>query len=189
MRIIGGQSKRRFLKAPSAAQGVRPILARIRKSLFDILGARIPDSAFLDLYAGSGIVGIEALSRGALSATFVDRNPHCLTVVRKNLAQLGLLDRARLVRADASKAPFGLGGPFDIIFLGPPYHDEKWRELKLTNPTLRSIASAGILKDSGWVIGQHHKKELVSAPNGWTLFRQEDYGDSKLSFFAPGTAA
>src|SRR3982750_420778 len=97
MRIIGGQAKRRAIKSPSPAQGVRPILARIKKSLFDILRLRIPNAHFLDLYAGSGAVGIEALSRGAAHATFVEQNPHCMAVIRQNIKTLGFKDKATLM--------------------------------------------------------------------------------------------
>src|SRR3954467_1564297 len=104
MRIIGGQSKRREIRSPSAAHGVRPILSRIKKSLFDILTPRLAGAEFLDLYAGSGSVGIEALSRGAGSVTFVDLNKASLSVVRQNLSQLQLFEKARVVRADATKS-------------------------------------------------------------------------------------
>ena len=182
MRIIGGNAKRRSLKAP-ASTGTRPILARIRKSLFDILRLRVPDAKFLDLYAGSGAVGLEALSRGAASATFVDRNPACLHIIRQNLAALGMGEKGRLLRLDAAGVLFTVGGPFDLIFMGPPYHDQKWNELRLTIPTLKNIGHANLLKPDGWVIGQHHKKEPVEAPQDWTLFRREAYGDTFLSFF------
>ena len=189
MRIIGGNAKRRALKAPSAAQGVRPILARIRKSLFDILRLRLPDCQFLDLYAGSGAVGIEALSRGAAGVTFVDSNPHCLSVIRQNLSVLGMFDRARLVRTDVTRSLFSAGGPFDLIFMGPPYHDAKWNELRLTLPTLKNIGQAQLLKAGVWVIGQHHKKEPVAPlPAGWTAFREERYGDTLLTFFTQQAA-
>jgi 16S rRNA (guanine966-N2)-methyltransferase len=183
MRIIGGDAKRRSLKAPAAAHGARPILARIRKSLFDILRHRIPDAQLLDLYAGSGAVGIEALSRGAKNVTFVDQNHHCLNTIRQNLASLGMLGSARLLRMDASRALFTIAGPFDLIFMGPPYHDQKWNEFRLTVPTLKNIALANLLKPEGWVIGQHHKKEPVEPPKGWSMFRREAYGDTFLSFF------
>src|SRR5882672_7574901 len=103
MRIIAGTAKRRSLKSPAESLGVRPILARIKKSLFDIIRPWVEGSDFLDLYAGSGSVGIEALSRGARSATFVDMNPNCLSIIRQNLSKLRLFDRARLVRADVLK--------------------------------------------------------------------------------------
>lgn len=188
MRIIAGDAKRRSLKSPSAAHGVRPILARIKKSLFDILQSRLADAEFLDLYAGSGAVGIEALSRGARRATFVDANPHCLSIVRQNLSALGMLDRAHLVRADITKSLFAAGGPFDLIFMGPPYHDAHWKPFALTVPTLKSIAAGSLLKAGGLVVGQHHRKEPVTAPNGWTLIRREEYGDTYLSFFTQHAA-
>ncbi len=187
MQIIGGSAKKRRLKTPAESQGVRPILARIKKSLFDILRPRMEGCVFLDLFAGSGSVGLEALSRGASRVTFVDKNPNCLTVIRRNLSTLGFFERARLVRADSTRDLTVAGGPFDLIFMGPPYHDEKWNALHLTQPALEAIYRAKILKEGGWVIGQHHAKEkAVDSPN-WTLFRQESYGDTRVSFFVPST--
>jgi 16S rRNA (guanine(966)-N(2))-methyltransferase RsmD len=183
MRIIGGSAKRRSIKSPSEAQGVRPILARIKKSLFDILRLRLGEADFLDLYAGSGSVGIEALSQGARFATFVDANPNCLSIIRQNLSKLQLFERSRLVRADVVKNLSYAGGPFDIIFMGPPYHDQKWNALFLTMPTLNEIARLDLLKPDGVVIGQHHMKEPVAATPEWDMYRQESYGDSRLSFF------
>ncbi len=186
MRIIAGSFKKRTLKSPSASTGARPILGRIKKSLFDILRPRIDGAAFLDLYAGSGAVGIEALSCGASTVTFVDRNPQCLSIIRQNLSKLHLFDRARLVRADVAKDLSHVGGTFDLIFMGPPYHDEKWNAYHLTNPTLKSIGRSKLLKEGGWVIGQHHAKENVPALPEWPMFRREKYGDTLLSFFTHG---
>lgn len=187
MRIIAGSAKHRSLKSPSASTGVRPILARIKKSLFDILRPWLEGSDFLDLFAGSGAVGLEALSRGARFATFVDMNPNCLSIIRQNLSKLQLFDRARLVRADITRDLSGAGGPFDLIFMGPPYHDAAWHPLSLTMPTLKEILRAGLLKPEGIVIGQHHAKEIVSETPEWDLYRQEFYGDSRLSFFKRST--
>ena len=183
MRIIAGSAKRRGLKSPSPSLGVRPILARIKKSLFDILRPWLEGSEFLDLYAGSGAVGLEALSRGARFAAFVDMNPNCLSVIRQNLSKLQLFESARLVRADITKDLSYAGGPFDIIFMGPPYHDAAWHALSLTMPTLKEILRAGLLKPDGIVVGQHHAKEPVAATPEWDLYRQESYGDTRLSFF------
>jgi len=183
MRIIAGSAKRRSLKSPSASQGVRPILGRIQKSLFDILRLRMANAEFLDLYAGSGAVGIEALSRGAASVTFVDLNASCLNIIRQNLSKLRLFDRARIVKSDASRHLERVGGPFDLIFMGPPYHDLKWNALTLTTPTLHAIALAKILKPGGWIIGQHHAKEVITPDLCWRMFRRENYGDTRLSFF------
>ncbi len=183
MRIIGGTAKRRSLKSPSHALGVRPILARIKKSLFDILRPYLEGADFLDLYAGSGAVGLEALSRGVRYATFVDLSPNCLSIIRQNLSKLRLFDRARLVRADATRSLDSAGGPFDLIFMGPPYHDQAWHPLSLTQPTLREIARKDLLKPGGIVVGQHHAKEPPGELPEWEMFRQESYGDTKLSFF------
>ena len=117
--------------------------------------------------------------------TFIDRNPNCLSIIRQNLSELKFFDRARLVRSDSTRDLSVAGAPFDLIFMGPPYHDEKWNALHLTQPTLEAIYRAKILKEGGWVIGQHHAKEKpVDSPH-WTMFRQESYGDTKLSFFVP----
>lgn len=183
MRIIGGTAKRRGLKSPSHAHGVRPILARIKKSLFDILRPYLDGAEFLDLYAGSGAVGIEALSRGARFATFVDMNPNCLSIVRQNLSMLRLFDRSRLVRADITKGLQVLSGPFDIIFMGPPYHDQDWNAFALTNPTLREIYRNRLLKPDGVLVGQHHAKEVIAPDPAWNRYREEHYGDTILSFF------
>jgi 16S rRNA (guanine(966)-N(2))-methyltransferase RsmD len=166
---------------------VRPILARIKKSLFDILRPRMQEADFLDLYAGSGSVGLEALSQGARFATFVEMNPNCLSIVRQNLSKLGLFEKARLVRADITKNLGYAGGPFDIIFMGPPYHDQNWTALFLTMPTLKEIARCGMLKSGGVVVGQHHAKEPVTETPEWDLYRQEAYGDTRLSFFRQRT--
>jgi 16S rRNA (guanine966-N2)-methyltransferase len=183
MRIIGGSARRRTIKSPSSAAGVRPILGRIKKSLFDILRPRLENARFLDLYAGSGSVGIEALSRGAAHVTFVDLNPLSLSVIRQNLSKLQLFDQARVVKSDATRALEHLGGPFDLIFMGPPYHDAKWNALALTNPTLHAIARSRILAPGGWVIGQHHAKEIVAPDPHWKVLREEHYGDTRLTFF------
>lgn len=198
MRIIGGSAKRRGLKSPSFSTGVRPILARVKKSLFDILRPRLGGACFLDLFAGSGAVGIEALSRGAASVTFVDSNPQCLSVIRQNLSRLQLFERARLVRSDATQNLAVAGGPFDLIFMGPPYHEITRNRLPrgkadarssfggrlhLTEPTLKEIERVRILKEGGWVISQHHLKENPVRLPDWRLFRQESYGDTRLSFF------
>ena len=139
-------------------------------------------AAFLDLYAGTGSVGLEALSRGAAQATFVDKNPLCLSVIRQNLSKLQFFERARVIRADARELAVA-GGPFDLVFMGPPYHDEKWNALHLVYPTLDAIARGGILKEGGLIVAQHHAKEVIAGRPPWELVRQEEYGDSRLSFF------
>lgn len=187
MRIIAGQARgRRILSVPKSL-AVRPISARIRQSLFDILRPRLPGSLFLDLFAGTGAVGLEALSRGAERAVFVDKDPRCVKVIEKNLARAAWAGKAAVLRgslgASLAWIAYRSGTErFDIIFLGPPYVDEQKRPLRLSQGVLGLIASSGILDPDGWVVSQHHKKEPVAAPEGLEVFRESKYGDTVVSF-------
>lgn len=191
IRIIAGSFRGRWVRTPEGLE-VRPILARIRKSLFDIIAPIVGDSVFLDLYCGCGVVGIEALSRGARFAGFVDLSEGSIKVTKKNLENLGLYsaDTVCVLRADATKgqelsylsrvAP----GKFDIIFMGPPYKDPQTKApLALVLPTLTAVLSSGILASGGIIIAQHHIKEVVEAPDRLSLYRRKKYGDSALTFF------
>jgi 16S rRNA (guanine(966)-N(2))-methyltransferase RsmD len=185
LRVQSGSARGRFLKARPLAREVRPIAARIRKSLFDILRPRLPGAIFLDLFAGTGMVGIEALSNGAARAVFVDADRHSLRMIEDNLAHLGLGARAEVVRADvAGDLRILKGRTFDIIFLGPPYKDEKKLPLALSAPALARVFEAGLAGPETWVILQRHEKEPVEAALGqWDRFRENEYGDSRLDFF------
>jgi 16S rRNA (guanine(966)-N(2))-methyltransferase RsmD len=189
LRIQSGSARGRSLKALPTGPDVRPILARIRKSLFDILRPKLAGVRFLDLFAGTGTVGIEALSNGASSAVFVDASPNSCRLIEKNLTALGFADRARVVRANATQSLSFLGGdPFQLVFMGPPYKDEKLKPLALTIPALRALVESHCLAPGAWVVGQHHKKEpLAGVPAGWTIFRENKYGDSVLTFFREGS--
>jgi 16S rRNA (guanine(966)-N(2))-methyltransferase RsmD len=164
--------------------GLRPILARVKKSLFDILRQKIKNSYFLDLYAGSGSVGIEAISRDSKYVVFIDHDSYCLKQIEQNLNKFGISNtNYKVYKYDILD---GLGWLkntvkfFDIIFIGPPY-----KEL-LVNRTLEIISDADILANDGWIIAQHHKKEKINPVNGLLMFRQENYGDTLLSFFKKG---
>ena len=185
MRVQSGSARGRSIKALPSGPEVRPILARIRKSLFDILRPRLAGSKFLDLFAGTGTVGIEALSNGASSAVFVDASSHSCRMIEKNLDVLGFRDRARVVRADViAQLNLLRDTPFDIIFMGPPYKDSNRLPLALTVPAVRAVDQNALLGANGIVIGQHHKKEPVNdLPPGWEIYRQNTYGDSTLTFF------
>jgi 16S rRNA (guanine(966)-N(2))-methyltransferase RsmD len=185
LRVQSGTARGRLLKAVPRAHEVRPILNRIRKSLFDIIRPRIGGALFLDLFAGTGMVGIEALSNGAGRAVFVDKDPFSLRMVRTNLEHLGFADRAETVKADVPRDLRVLSGlRFDVIFLGPPYKDEKKAPLALSVPALSRVAEAGLAGPDSWVILQHHDKEsLAGAEERWEMFRRSEYGDTYLSFF------
>ncbi len=129
MRIISGSLRGRRLHAPPEG-AVRPTPDRVRESVFNILGQRLDDMAFLDLYAGSGAVGLEAVSRGARRVVLVESNPEACDVIRRNIARLGCEDRATLLSrsVDLALGPLERGGEvFDVVFADPPYSSSSSR--------------------------------------------------------------
>jgi len=185
LKILAGSAKGRNIKTPDNPRVVRPILGRIKKSLFDILTPRLPGCRFLDLYAGTGAVGLEALSRGAVHASFVERDALCLKFLQENITYLGFDKSADIVRANITENLSFMKGPFNIIFMGPPYKAEDRSPLALVHPTLDSITKNNLLAFDGIVVAQHHKKEPVDSTPEWNMVRREVYGDISVSFFKP----
>ncbi|MBN1824069.1 MAG: 16S rRNA (guanine(966)-N(2))-methyltransferase RsmD [Endomicrobiales bacterium] len=183
LRILGGQARSRKLKTLKKDDySVRPLLGRIKKSLFDILAPYLPGAVFLDLFAGTGAVGLEALSRGAKSAVFVEKDHKCVKLIEENLKDLGWADRAEVVVADVLEGVSRFAGAFDIVFMGPPYVDAAKRPLALTSPVLEKVSASAILKPGSLIISQHQIKEPVCFPAALEMFRREKYGDTCLSF-------
>jgi 16S rRNA (guanine(966)-N(2))-methyltransferase RsmD len=150
-------------------------------------------AAFLDLFAGTGMVGIEALSNGAARAVFVDVSGKSLGMIRTNVATLGFGFQAETIRADVAGDLRVLAGrKFDVIFLGPPYKNADGVALALSVPALKQVAAARLAGPDTWIILQHHENEsLKGAPAEWELFRDKVYGDTVISFFrvrGPGEA-
>ena len=184
MRIIAGSLRRRTLEAPPGL-ATRPTSDRLRETLFNVLAPRIEDARFMDLYAGSGAVGIEALSRGAKSATFVERAPAALKVLRGNLARLGLTEGFWIhpgsVGAFLRKAPVVAAPGFDVVFLDPPYDAED--EYRTTLGLLGGV-DAGLLAEDAVVIAEHRRKEKLSEHYGLLArTRLLEQGDAALSFY------
>jgi len=182
MRIIAGSLKGKRLKSlPGLA--TRPLLGRIKRSLFDILGDKVVDARFLDLYAGTGSVGIEAISRGARYVLFVEKEARLASLIRENLRTCGFENRAEVVAADVlnyikEDSKFPRPGKFDLIFVGPPY------KLNLIEDTLNIVIRHNLLDKNGWTICQHHFKERVPEKEKFlTVFRKERYGRTVLSFY------
>jgi 16S rRNA (guanine(966)-N(2))-methyltransferase RsmD len=149
----------------------------VKQALFNILGDRIDGAAFLDLFAGAGGIGIEALSRGARSAVFVDASRESLNMVKHNIDQMGFSGRAKAVLADAWSFMKKPAGFFDIVFLDPPYAEEM-------QPLLDMIAKAGILKPDSVVVAEHFKKQPSPENAGLlSLYREARYGDTVLAFY------
>ncbi len=183
MRVIAGSFRSRTLQAP-AGLATRPSSDRLRETLFNVLAPRIEGARFLDLYAGSGAVGIEALSRGAADVVFVERAAPALKVLRANLARLGLTKGFSVVSGSVARfllnpAP---SPPFDLVFLDPPYDaaDEYAAVLSsLADPASRLI-SAGAL-----VIAEHRRKDKLEDHYGpLRRTRLLPQGDGALSFYA-----
>ncbi|MGE5674990.1 MAG: 16S rRNA (guanine(966)-N(2))-methyltransferase RsmD [Mycobacterium leprae] len=190
MRVITGKAKGHPLKTVKGRE-IRPTADRVKESLFNVLGPRVPDSVFLDLFAGSGAVGIEALSRGARRCTFVDLSTQHLKVVAENLAATGLADGAELLRRDARAAVADLGHRgerFDLIFVDPPYGQE------LVPAALEAIAQHGLLQPDGWVVCERHHRDsvpdVVIGPDhagGLSRFRELIFGETVLSLYSKTT--
>ena len=130
MRVIAGKARRLSLKTVPGME-TRPTTDRIKETLFNILQPYIPDCTFLDLFSGSGAIGIEALSRGAEHATFVEKNPRACACIRENLAFTKLAEHGKLLNMDVLQALRSLEGKgvFDIIFMDPPYNNELERQV------------------------------------------------------------
>ena len=182
MRVIAGSFKSRTLQAP-AGLATRPTSDRLRETLFNVLAPRIVGANFLDLYAGSGAVGIEALSRGAARVVFVERAPAALKVLQANVSRLGLGDGFRIVRESVSgflrKAPEA--EEFDLVFLDPPYDaaGEYNSAMELLGGDLCRLLAPG-----AFVIAEHRRKQRLEDAYGMLhRTRLLEQGDAALSFF------
>jgi 16S rRNA (guanine966-N2)-methyltransferase len=179
MRVIAGEAKGRRLKmVPGSA--TRPIGERVKEALFAILGDRVVDAAFLDLFAGTGSVGIEALSRGARWAVFVDQGKRAIATIKDNLDHTDLADRARVVRADAfSFLKRGDLEPFDLIYVAPPQYRGLWAK------TLHALDGSGLLAPGGLVVAQIHPKEYRDLSlETLNATERRQYGSTVLCFYA-----
>ncbi len=181
MRIVAGKNKGNILKSPKDLS-VRPTSEKVREALFDILGTSIEEICFLDLFAGSGAVGIEALSRGAKKVIFIEKEPKCIKIIRENLEKTENSQNAVVFKIDflpglklLAKKKYLL----DYIFLDPPYNRG------LINISLLEISKLPILRKNGLVIAQHYKKEKVMEKllNNLKLYNQRRYGECYLSFY------
>jgi len=182
MRIVAGTLRSRQLKSLKGL-ALRPTSDRLRETLFNILGARVEGSRFLDLFAGSGAIGIEAISRGAVSAVFVENHSAAVRLIRANLASMRIESGARVVLAEVAAAIRTLeklpDTAFDFIFLDPPYAEEKQYE-----GTLRAIAKSLLAEESTIVIAEHRKTfELPALLGAMERVRILHQGDAALSFY------
>lgn len=170
MRVIAGSCRGRPLRAPEGGR-TRPTADRVREAVFDVLGSILGPSglrgaAVVDLFAGSGALGIEAMSRGARTAVFVDRDRRAVATIRRNLADLGLQDGSQVVQAEVLGWLAGAPGPFDLAFCDPPYAFDDW-------PALLTGLRADL------VVAESDRPPTV--PDGWDVLKRKRYGSTLVT--------
>ena len=177
MRVIAGIAKGRTLDAPRGG-GTRPATDRIRETLFAILEPILGDARVLDLFAGAGTLGIEALSRGAASVTFVERSAEALKALRKNIASTGFNDSAEVVAANVlAFLEQQVASPFDVVFCDPPFADVAILEATLAHPRL-----ARALAPEADVVARVLRKHQPRVPEGARVLRAKVIGEETLLF-------
>ena len=183
IRIIAGSLKGR--KIPTLqGQGIRPTALRAREALFSILGSIIPGACMADLFAGSGAIGLEALSRGAKKVVFVEQHSEAGQILDRTLTQFKLGAQSQVITQDVALAiqnPHLVGWrPFDVLYIDPPYQFEQSHQL------LTDIEQADLVAQNGHVIYEHFAKRTPPRDIGqWQLTRTARYGDTRLSFYRP----
>ncbi len=177
MRVIAGIAKGRTL-VPPRGTATRPATDRIREALFAILEPSLGDARALDLFAGAGTLGIEALSRGAAHATFVERSSDALAALRRNLRATGFADRSDIVPANVlAYLERSVAAPYDVVFCDPPFADVAVLEAVLTR-----LPAAGALAADAIVVARVLKKHRPALPVGVTLTRTKEIGEEALLF-------
>lgn len=180
MRVVGGRLKGRVLSS-FKGMSIRPTSDKVREAIFNILPRESPFGKVLDLFAGTGAMGIEALSRGAKEAVFVDKDQSAVNIIYKNLETCSLGAEARVLKKDVKSAVKFLaakGEKFDLIFIDPPY------DSSLVNEALKAVSSEGILERDGYLVAESSKR--VKVQDGFPGLKRIDerkYGDTAVYFY------
>ncbi len=191
-RIVGGSARGcRLILPPS--ETTRPAPDRLRESLFGILEPYLEGARVLDLYAGSGALGLEALSRGAAHCIFVEKDPRAVRVLEKNIASVGFSSRATVLRRDL-KLPPRLEEPVDVAFVDPPFNAYSEPEAERTLRGVLAYLEAGRVREGGFVILRFETRKREDAEEllgrfGFTLWREKTYGRSTVKILQAGSEA
>lgn len=178
MRIIGGQSKRRRIKV--SKKGIRPTKGIIRGAIFNIIGERVHDARVLDIFAGSGALGLEAVSRGAKSCVFIEKRPKILF---QNIEDFSVVDKTKVIAGDFRSGLKKIGSmQFDIIFMDPPYSKN------YVEKTLTLIIKHQLLRKEGVIVAEHYYEEEFILPNSLFIFKKKCYNETVVSFMAKNGA-
>ncbi len=169
MRIVGGKNKGRALKV--AKKGTRPTKGIVRGSIFNILGAKVMNANILDVFAGSGALGIEAICRGAGRCVFIETHARSLTL---NIERFNIKDRCEIMKYDFRRSLKRLkGNRFDVVFLDPPYHRS------YADQTLALLYQYDLA--DGTIVVEHHVSETVNIPREWKIVKHKTYGETAIS--------
>lgn len=183
MRIVAGRFRGRRLESPDSRR-IRPTSDRVREALFSIIASRVGGATVLDLFAGTGALGLEALSRGAAQAVFVDQSAEAVRIIRANIQRLGVEDQAAVLQGAVSRVVgrlAGKGALFDLIFMDPPYGKG---DIAATLPLL-----SGLAHPEAMLMVEHSVKEDLPDSSGpWILMEDRFYGDTAISFYAIQTS-
>ena len=184
MRVISGTARGKKLKSPEG-QDVRPTLDRIKEDMFNIIGPAIRGKKVLDLFAGSGALGIEALSRGAEVCYFVDNDKKSLSLTRQNLDSTQLASKARLLETDAENAIKKLsseGLKFDYIFIDPPYN------LRIAETTLQKLQKYNIIQENVYIIVESDKEEIMAERiDKLVKIKEKTYASTRIAILTKET--
>lgn len=178
MRVIAGSARRLLLKAPDGMD-TRPTADRVKESLFNMLNPDLYGCSFLDLFSGSGAIGIEALSRGAQRAVLVDASMECAGIIKQNLEVTRLGENAEIINEDVYAAIERLGrrgDKFDIIFMDPPYAAGYYV------PVMEAIKKADILAAEGYIVAESAKGVDFTAAEGFKIFKERKCGPAVMNF-------
>ena len=179
MRVISGYARGRRIIAPKGTK-IRPTSDRVKEAIFNTIASLVSQSDFLDLFAGSGSMGIEALSRGANSCTFIDNSPQAIKCIKSNLSNMGFEDRSIIISGDSTKIITKLNQTYDIVFLDPPYGCD------LVVPIMKNLKL--LLKEEGIIVVETENKiELPSQCDIFRLLKTSKYGDTQVGYYSYST--
>ncbi len=179
MKIISGTLKGRNIEGYNI-EGTRPTMDRVKESLFGMIQDYIKDSTVLDLFAGSGNLGVEAISNGAKIAYFIDNNPEVIKVLNKNIANLDIKSKSRVILSDWKKAlnTFATQNiKFDLIFIDPPYAYDVYEKI------LNKVSTLNLLSDNGLIIMEHSNLHLPTTYENLTLYKERNYGNKSINIY------
>ncbi len=179
LKITGGQFGGRHIDTPKESSTTRPTISRVREALFDILASRVRGARVLDLCAGAGTLGFEALSRGAKHATFVDADQRNVRLIQDNISKLNVSEATSVVRGVLPGALRRIKGTFDIIFCDPPYESDLAEEI------LKTLSSTPLFAPGAAVIMERDRRSAPLHAQRLSLARRHRIGDSELWFFHP----